>query len=197
MVVSGEDDYQPALVEGEADRFVVLSGASGAGKSTLLTELGRRGYRIYEEAGRQVIKEQQYIGGDAIPSADAARFLELTASRSIHNLISAARAGGLAFFDRGIVDQVSAFEYFRIPLPQHLANAAARLRYRQTVFMMPPWREIFANDSERRHSFADAIAYYETLLRTYERFGYRAIIVPQAAIAMRADFVIAHLAVPA
>ena len=48
-----EAEYQPALVQGKAYKFVVLSGCSGAGKSSLLSELGRRGFPIYEEPGRQ------------------------------------------------------------------------------------------------------------------------------------------------
>ena len=58
-----EAGYQPSRVQGKAHRFVVLSGCSGAGKSSLLSELERRGFSIYEEPGRQVVKEQLYIGG--------------------------------------------------------------------------------------------------------------------------------------
>jgi predicted ATPase len=62
-----ESEYQPSLVRDRAHLFVVLSGCSGAGKSSLLAELGRCGFPIYEELGRQVVKEQLYIGGDAVP----------------------------------------------------------------------------------------------------------------------------------
>src|SRR5207247_10618853 len=61
-----EAEYQPSLVRRRAGKLVVLSGCSGAGKSSLLAELGRRGFPIYEEPGRQVVKEQLYIGGDAV-----------------------------------------------------------------------------------------------------------------------------------
>jgi predicted ATPase len=190
----GEDFYSPSFVEGKAAQFVVLSGCSGGGKSTLLAELGRRGFPIYEEAGRQVIKEQLYIGGDAIPSGNVMQFVELTISRSIYNLISAARGNQITFFDRGIVDQIAGFDVRKSPIPGHLAAAAARFRYHETVFMMPPWPEIFSNDRERRHSFADSLAGYGALLRTYERFGYRAITVPKLEIRARADFIIDNLA---
>jgi predicted ATPase len=36
-----------------------------------------------------------------------------------------------------------------------------------------------------------------TLLRTYERLGYRAVTVPKLPIAARADFVVANLGIPA
>jgi predicted ATPase len=62
-----EAEYQPSLVQGKARQFVVRSGCSGAGISSLLAKLGRRGFPIYEEPSRQVVKEQLYIGGDALP----------------------------------------------------------------------------------------------------------------------------------
>jgi predicted ATPase len=190
----GEAGYSPHLAEGRANQFVVLSGCSGGGKSSLLAELGRRGHPVFEEAGRQIIKEQHYIGGNAVPSGDVMQFVELMISREIYNLISAARRNRLAFFDRGIVDQISGLERRNLPIPGHLATAAERFRYCETVFMVPPWLEMFSNDSERRHSFADALADYETLLRTYERLGYRTVIVPKLPVAARADFVIDSLA---
>jgi predicted ATPase len=93
-----EAEYQPSLVQGKAHKFVVLSGCSGAGKSSLLSELGRRGFPIYEEPGRQVVKEQLYIGGDALPWGNVSQFRELTISRSIHHMVTAARRDQLSFF---------------------------------------------------------------------------------------------------
>ena len=45
---------------------VVISGCSGGGKSTLLAELGARGYAVFEEPGRAIVKEQLVSGGDAL-----------------------------------------------------------------------------------------------------------------------------------
>ena len=188
-----EAGYQPSLVHGKAEKFVVLSGCSGAGKSSLLAELGRRGFPIYEEPGRQVVKEQLYIGGDALPWGNWNLFVELTISRSIYHIVTAARRDRLSFFDRGIVDQVSGLERRGLSIPEHLAAAVDRFRYHETVFMMPPWPEIFSNDDERKHSFEDAVSSYATLLRTYERFGYRIVLVPQLEVSARADFVLKHL----
>jgi predicted ATPase len=51
-----ESDYQLDDI-GDADRFIVLSGCSGGGKSTLLAALQRRGFAVFEEPGRQIVKE--------------------------------------------------------------------------------------------------------------------------------------------
>jgi predicted ATPase len=93
-----EAEYQPALVQGKARKFVVLSGCSGAGKSSLLSELGRRGFPIYEEPGRQVVKEQLYIGGDALPWGNVSQFVELTISRSIHHMVTAGPPRSIVVF---------------------------------------------------------------------------------------------------
>ena len=116
------------------------------------------------------------------------QFLELTISRSIHHMVTAARRDRLSFFDRGIIDQVSGLVHLGLPIPEHLAAAVRRFRYHEKVFIMPPWREIFSNDDERRHSFEDALASYEAQLSTYERFGYQIIFVPKLDVSARADF---------
>jgi predicted ATPase len=188
-----EAEYQPSLVQGKAHLFVVLSGCSGAGKSSLLAEFGRRGFPIYEEPGRQVVKEQLYIGGDALPWGNVSEFVELTVSRSIHHIVSAACSDRLSFFDRAIIDQVSGLEHLNLPIGSHLLAAVERFRYNEKVFMMPPWLEIFSKDDERKHSFEDALSSYTTLLRTYARFGYQIVLVPKLDVSARAGFVLNHL----
>jgi predicted ATPase len=192
-VLNREQEYQPQIVAQKRDRFVVLSGCSGGGKSSLLAELGRRGFAIYEEPGRQVVKEQLLIGGDALPWDNIDLFLELTISRSIHHLVEAARSDAFAFFDRGIIDQVNGYRMRGREVPKHLLGAVEHFRYRETVFMVPPWREIFANDAERRHSFEESVAMYDALVETYEHFGYRPVVIPKMDVAARADFVLAQL----
>jgi predicted ATPase len=108
-------------------------------------------------------------------------------------MVTAARSDQLSFFDRGIIDQVSGLERRGLPIPEHLAAAVGRFRYHEKVFMMPPWPEIFSNDEERKHSFEDALSSYKTLLRTYERFGYRIVLVPKLEVSARADFVLNQL----
>ncbi|HTW33881.1 MAG TPA: AAA family ATPase [Rhizomicrobium sp.] len=188
-----ESEYEPRRVAGRANQFVILSGCSGGGKSSLLAELGRRGYGTYEEPGRQVVKEQLLIGGDALPWENVDLFLELTISRSLHHLIEAARSDRIAFFDRGIVDQVNGWSARGLEIPKHLRNAVEHFRYREAVFVVPPWREIFANDAERRHGFEESAAMYETLVATYAHFGYRPVVVPKMDVSARADFVVAQL----
>jgi predicted ATPase len=184
-----EDDYVPADVRYAKDKFIVISGCSGAGKSSLLGALSKRGHRVVAEAGRQVIREQTYIGGDATPGRDVVKFLEFTISRTMHQMISAASTKSLIFFDRSIVDQVGGFQHLGMEAPEHLRKAAELFRYHRRVFITPPWPEIFRNDAERTHGFEDALATYDVQLQAYVRLGYDPVFVPQVAVEERADFV--------
>jgi predicted ATPase len=188
-----EDGYRPDSVGQAKDKFVVLSGCSGGGKSSLLSALAARGYRVFAEPGREVIREQNFIGGDATPEKDVLKFLDLTISRTMRHMISAASTKATVFFDRSIVDQVGGFERMGMEIPTHLQRAVELFRYHRRVFITPPWPEIFRNDAERRHSFEDAVANYETQLKTYERFGYEPVMIPRLSVEERADFVLKTL----
>jgi hypothetical protein len=86
------------------------SGCSGAGKSWLLAELGRRG-RSRGTGPPSRVKEQLYIGGDALPWGGWSLFVELTISRSIHHMVTAARGDQLSFFDRAKEDASRSVRY--------------------------------------------------------------------------------------
>ncbi len=188
-----ETRYDPGQMAQKRNQFIVLTGCSGGGKSSLLAELSRRGFVTYPEAGRELVKEQLESGGDALPWANAERFLEITIARSIKNLIDAAQGDRIAFFDRGIIDQLGGYEKLGKEIPPALRAAGETFRYRETVFVVPPWEEIYVNDAERRHSFADALEIYQACVATYEEFGYRLVTVPKMSVAARAEFVVRRL----
>jgi predicted ATPase len=190
-----EDEYSPAAVEAARDYFVVISGCSGAGKSSLLRELSERGYRVFAEPGRQIVKEQNFIGGDGIPSKDVYKFVELCVSRSMHNMISAAATTSVVFFDRSIIDNIRGLENLPSGVPADLRNALKTFRYRRKVFIAPPWPELFRNDSERIHSYADAVAEYDALLPAYRRLGHELVLLPEVAVPQRVDFILQELRV--
>jgi predicted ATPase len=194
-MVLTEDDYRPANVSAAGSRLVVISGCSGGGKSTLLAELGRRGHPIFPEPGRQVVKEELAIEGDALPWAgdDGVRFLQLVLSRALHQMTLAAATGRTSFFDRGVVDAASALESLGAATPA-TRRALERFRYAPRMFMIPPWPEIFATDAERRHGLEAALPEYERLLGVYAALGHEVVEVPRMSVAERADFVLAHTA---
>jgi predicted ATPase len=191
--IMSENNYKPELVQAKRHKLFVISGCSGSGKSTLMAELGTRGYRVFHEPGRQVVKEQQSIGGDALPWANTDKFIDLIFSRSIHHMIEAAIEDRVTFFDRSIVEPYNYFLNHRQPVPPHVERAVKFYRYADRVFMSPPWPEIYRTDTERKHDFESAVAEYTSLSQTFRLLGYEIVEIPKLSVAERVDFILARV----
>lgn len=188
--MNDEDSYSPGNPALAASGLaVILTGCSGGGKSTLLAELARRGHEVRPEAGRQIVREQLQLGGDALPWVDPVRFVELSASRLFHVFNTTHASGRPVFFDRGLVDLTSFLELKGLAVPAALVRAIPVYRFSETVFVTPPWREIYVDEAERSKSFEDACAEYDALVAGYRRAGYTLVEVPKADVSARADFV--------
>lgn len=168
--------------------FFVLTGGPGVGKTTLLHALRSRGEICVEESARAVIREQVETGGAAVPWIDPDAFAHTTAARDIAVFDRLARETRRVFFDRGILDSWRANG---VPPSPALAAALRARRYNRRVFVAPPWREIYATDSERRQDWAEAEATFERILSNLDELGYEAVLLPKVSVAERAAFVLA------
>lgn len=171
------------------NNYVIISGCSGGGKSTLLSELASRDYSVVLEPGRQIVKEQTAINGNALPWINLEKFLDLALSRYLFQFNSQNEQQQFVFFDRGIVDSVQ----LGSPQPEYFQNAAKNFRYNRLVFLVPPWKEIFTGDTERKHSFESAKKEFDELLIKYKNFGYETVLIPKVSVKERADFILAKL----
>jgi predicted ATPase len=130
--------------------------------------MARRGWMVFPEPGRQIVKQQARVGGPGLPWTDPVRFAELALSRAMHFFDSARPEGRAALFDRSVVDAVTALERLGAAEEWH-AEAARVYRYAPRVFLAPPWEALFAADMERRHGFAEAVAEHERWRRASRR----------------------------
>ena len=171
------------------NNHVVISGCSGGGKSTLLSELVNRGYSVVLEPGRQIVKEQTAIEGDALPWINLQKFLELALSRYLFQFNSQKESQKYIFFDRGIIDAVQ----LDPSQPEYFQHAAKKFRYNRLVFLVPPWEEIFKGDTERKHNFESAKKEFDELLIKYKNFGYETVLIPKIPVKERVDFILEKL----
>jgi predicted ATPase len=175
------------------DRFFVVTGGPGSGKSTLIDAFRNRGTRTMPEAGRAVIGDQVAIGGDALPWADQTAFADQMLGWEMRSWRAAAEGEGIVLFDRGVPDILGFLALGGIAAPAHLLRAARLFRYNPSVFIAPPWRDIYVQDAERRQSWEEADATCDIMARTYSGLGYDLVWLPKVSIEERTRFVTDHV----
>ncbi len=130
--------------------------------------------------------------GRALPWIDEIAFLRHVIAQARSDYEAARqRQGAWVFFDRGLVDAAIVLQHLTgEPI---LSTVGAGLRYHRSVFIAPPWPEIYRTDNERRHGIDAGIAEYERLINAYPALGYDLVMLPKAGVAERAEFILQTL----
>ena len=131
--------------------------------------------------------------GRALRWADRRLFAELMLAWDLRSYDEAARQAGAVVFDRGVPDVIGYLELSGLAPPPHFHAAARACRYSHTVFVTPPWPEIFVQDAERKQSPEEAEATFRAVTGVYRRLGYELQEVPRGFVAARADFILARI----
>lgn len=167
-------------------KLVVLSGCSGGGKSAVISELRSQGYAVVEEVCREIIKKhgelEPLVRGEMIITRSIATYHQAEKMKAIKD--------DVIFFDRTFLEVVSYFQSIGIHKYDDLIN---ELRFYQSIFMTPPWKEIFKQDDERKHSFEDAVREYEQIRKFYPKCGYHMIELPKVDVKKRVEFILNFL----
>ena len=164
----------------------IITGGPGSGKSSLLAALVKQSYQGFEEISRIIIREQHEIGGDKVPWENLADFAELCYDR-MNLQLDECQPNSTCFYDRGLPDIIAYVRRGGLRVPAKYFEKAKS--YNRTVFLAPPWQEIFVNDSERPESFEDATEIYHFLKSTYNELGFTIVELPKVSIKERVAFI--------
>ena len=130
------------------------------------------------------------IGGRALPWSDTILFAELMLSWEMRSYHIAEQSSGPVFFDRGVPDVLGYLRVLGAPIPDHMRRAAKTFRYDRTVFLAPPWREIFCQDRERKQDFDEAVRTYESMVAIYTELDYELVEIPRSPVEERVAFIL-------
>ncbi len=169
-------------------RFVLLTGCSGGGKSTLLRALEKRSFAIVPEPGRRIVSDELAGYGKALPWVNMEAFAQRAVEMAKRDLEVAQQTGGIVFFDRGLIDAAVALAHCGGPtIEETLGKTRA---YWERVFMVPPWKTLFANDGQRRHSFEEAVQEHRRIEQALDTLGYTRTELPKVSVQERAEIVL-------
>ena len=173
------------------NNFYILTGGPGGGKTSLLEFLAGKGYHYIPETARQIIKER--LSKNLSPRPEPKIFSQEIFLRDWDNYISNSGNSSLLFFDRSFLDSSCMIFDSDINFYNQIRDDQLQHRYNNTVFITPPWKEIYTNDEERDQTFEDAIRVYERIDQWYKSHGYHLVILPKDTIEKRARFLLDHV----
>ncbi|MCE7040848.1 AAA family ATPase [Dyadobacter sp. CY312] len=172
---------------------IIITGGPGSGKSTLLDALAANGYHCVPEVSRSLIQEQVAAESDCLPWKDLNCFATLALDRMLADYKQAIGNNQTSFFDRGIPDIIAYLKVGGLEVNSRFYSIANEHRYAKDVFITPPWKEIYVNDTERWQTFDEACVLHETLVSVYSDLGYNLKFVPCLSVQDRVDYIVREL----
>lgn len=171
---------------------IVLTGGPGTGKTTILSELKKREYLCLPEVSRSIIsKAQKERGIQQLFLTHPEEFNEQLLNGRIAQFESCKTHLNetYIFLDRGIPDILAYNNFIDNYSDQKLHDAVNTYQY-DFVFIFPPWRAIFKNDSERYESFEQAEKIHKNIYETYFKLNCDVSIVPFGNVVDRANYIL-------
>ena len=170
---------------------IVFAGGPGVGKTTVLLALQALGYTIVGDSARTIIQERRRLG--LSPRPPAHEFAQEVLRIDVENYARHAATSGLVFFDRSVLDALGMLNDVA-PLSEHELTAwLSKYQYDSQVFVFPPWEAIYANDSERDHTFEHVEAVHRGVQEWYRHCQYQILEVPRVSVSERCEYVLQAL----
>jgi len=169
---------------------IVISGGPGTGKSSIIDELSKKGYRIFEESSREIIKKYKKLGYEQLFLSDPIKFSEILLKNRTNQYIESNNTDSkFCFFDRGIPDILAYLDYKKTLFNNKFEISAKKYKY-DRVFIAEPWKKIYQNDQQRYESFDELLKIDKRIKETYKRLGYKYFIIPNTTIVERVNYII-------
>lgn len=168
---------------------IIISGCACAGKSSLLAELKNRGYQTMPDAGQRVYNLQLASNDGGASHIDLVDFSKRAAKLCVADFGKISQAQMPFFCDQSIIDIRFKLIARGFQPPNIVEDTFQTQTFHKTVFLVPPWDQIFNPQHPRHGSFDAAVRDYSDLCSQYTHLGYDLIILDKVSVKARADFI--------
>ena len=177
----------------DTPKKIVITGGPGTGKTTLIKELERRNFLCIPEISRQITLKARANGVEYLFLKDPLHFSKLLLEgREKQYLQSLKLDSEIVFFDRGIPDVHAYMNHTDTAYPKVYIEKSKKYKY-DSIFLLPPWEDIYETDDERYESFDMAIELHHHLKNAYSELGYHIYEVPIGKVDYRVDYILNNL----
>jgi predicted ATPase len=182
-----EDNKQFSLFPDYANKFVI-TGGPGFGKTSLLKELEQNGYKVFHEAARAMIEEQENLDNPILPWTNRIEFDHKLIQRMLVDY-QKSDPNSYNFYDRGFPDLIGWRRYAQLET-KDIEKTVYFYPYEKLVFLTQPWEEIYERNEHRPYSFDEASRINHFLELGYSNLGYIIEYLPKINVKRRFQFVV-------
>lgn len=172
---------------------IVIAGGPSTGKTSVINYIEEKGFKCFHEISRQVTLQAREEGIEQLFLTDPVLFSKRILEGRISQFKDAENHNDpLVFLDRGIHDVIAYLDCFDTKYPEEFITTSKQYTY-DTIFLLPPWKEIHTSDNERYENYDEAVKIHKHIKQTYENFGYAIIDVPKLSVEERVTFILEKL----
>lgn len=151
---------------------IVITGGPCSGKTSIIEALKQKGHYCFDEVSREIIQSMNIK--TSFKNID---FEETVFKKRKADYLNAPQ--GISFYDRSMLDNIAYLRKNKHNIPKHFQEDCNNYRYHSTVFITPPWEDIYHKDNERLEDFEEAIRIFEALKKIYIESNYNLIELPR------------------
>lgn len=169
---------------------IVITGGPGSGKTALINFLENEGHHVMHEISREVIQQAQKEGIEQLFLEDSMLFSQKLMDGRLKQFEAGENCEApILFYDRGMPDVTAYLNFVDEKYAEDFEKNCRDHRY-DSVFVLPPWREIYKQDNERYESFEEAEKIFHFLKRGYQNYGYLIHEVPVGPVKNRVQHIL-------
>lgn len=152
---------------------IVITGGPGSGKTEIINSLSKKNFYCFKEVSREIIRPEQLKGTENYfldkPIEFSKKLIKKREEQYIKSSnLSLLKRKPVIFFDRGLHDIFAYLNYIK----KSYKNIKFKLEdySYDMAFILPPWKEIYKTDSERKETYEQSIQIHKHIRSVYIKY---------------------------